>query len=154
MNFINRFWKRVDVKKPDECWKWTPPLDSYGYGVICNNYKILKAHRISWELHFGPITNGLHCLHKCDEPSCVNPNHLFLGTHTDNVRDMHKKGRAPDTAGVANGNAKLNEDAVRNIRKYYAAGAVKKEWLASVYGVHRITIHQIVSGQTWGELRG
>lgn len=90
--FAHRFEQHVD--KSGECWIWTGPISPSGYGRASRGTKKLRAHRAAYELYVGPITDGLHVLHKCDNPACVNPAHLFLGTHLDNMRDMEAKGRA------------------------------------------------------------
>lgn len=93
-----RFWAKVAVDQPDKCWHWTGSKNNLGYGTVGlrngqGKMKPYKAHRISYALERGPITNGLCVLHKCDTPSCVNPDHLFLGTYTDNTQDKIAKGR-------------------------------------------------------------
>lgn len=93
-----RFWQFV-VKVPDGCWQWTGSRlrDSrrvYGYGRIGSGAEILYAHRVSWEIHFGPVPEGSWVLHSCDNPECTRPDHLFLGDSGANVRDMWRKGRA------------------------------------------------------------
>ena len=91
MSLKDRFWSRVE-KAPD-CWIWLGTRGHFGHGELVNNGKIERAHRLSWELHNGPIPDGLHVLHKCDNPPCVNPDHLYLGDNTANMRDRDARGR-------------------------------------------------------------
>lgn len=113
-----RFWKYV--KKTPRCWLWTGPVNKarMGYGIMCSiggRGGVTKAsHRVSWELHFGEVPEGAFVLHKCDRPSCVNPKHLFLGDHTDNMRDMVQKDR--------HYKALVTVDQVVGIRKAYDEG--------------------------------
>jgi hypothetical protein len=100
---LERFWSRVNKAGPfpepkpyritGRCWLWTGATNDAGYGQLRTNNAIEYAHRMSWEIHHGQITDGLFVCHRCDTPACVNPEHLFLGTHTQNVRDMLAKGR-------------------------------------------------------------
>jgi len=143
-----RFWDKVE--KSDDCWNWKGARFNHGYGQFWNGRRPVVAHRYSWELHNGPIPDGLHCLHVCDTPDCVNPSHLFLGTHQDNMTDMVNKGRSRSvSAGEANRHAKLTEGAVRQIRKYHAAGGCTQSWLAIVYGVGSMTINSLLHYKTW-----
>lgn len=96
-----KFWSRVDKRGPDECWPWTGGRNTDGYGKapratgsrpIGRGYT--AAHRVSWAIHFGPVPDGLWVLHHCDNPPCVNPAHLWLGTNLDNIRDRDAKGRS------------------------------------------------------------
>jgi len=90
--FKSRF--EAHIVKSDGCWIWNGPLFKSGYGRASSGKRKLRAHRASYELYVGPILDGMHVLHDCDNPPCVRPSHLFLGTHLDNMRDMEAKGRA------------------------------------------------------------
>jgi hypothetical protein len=109
------------------------------------------AHRVSWELANGPIPEGLLVCHRCDNPPCVNPAHLFLGTQADNLADRDAKGRAVYRRGSKNGAAKLTEESVRHIRRRLKEGELQKT-LAAEYGVSQSLIAQIRKGQVWGHV--
>ncbi len=96
------------VKKEECCWTWTGSLGKWGYGHFRVDSKTMLAHRVSWMLHNGEIPNGLFVCHHCDNPKCVNPEHLFLGTHQDNIDDMMSKGRY--VSGVKGKNWKVNKN--------------------------------------------
>ena len=143
-----RFWEKIE--KTDNCWLWSGWRDRDGYGKISISGTTRKAHRVSYELHFGSIPDGMHVLHKCDTPACVCPAHLFLGTHADNMRDRVSKGRSKGgfTPGSTHPMAKLNEAAIRAIRGLYADGATQTS-LARQFGVHQTLISFIVTGKNW-----
>ena len=92
----DRFWPKIVRRGPDECWEWQAAKSTRGYGKLGapgTDAGCEYAHRVSWELHNGPIPDGMHVLHHCDNRICVNPQHLFLGTNLDNILDMRAKGR-------------------------------------------------------------
>lgn len=146
---MDRFWAKVD-KRPDGCWVWTASrLRAGGYGQFNLNGIPTRAHRLSWEMHNGPIPAGLQVCHTCDNPPCVNPAHLFLGTIKENAHDRDRKGRTHPgwVPGSRNGGAKLTEAQVAEIRER-ASGATHKA-LALEFGVSRTLIGLIVNRKQW-----
>lgn len=143
-----RFWAKVN--KSEDCWEWTGYRTGFGYGELQSGPRgdqvKESAHRLSWEIHNGPIPDGLNVLHRCDNPPCVRPDHLFLGTASDNARDMWDKGRGP--RGQKNGHAKLTDEAVAIIRERIAAGE-RPTQIALVYGVSEATVRDAASGRNW-----
>jgi len=146
-----RFWGKVDKRGSNECWEWTGAKSS-GYGGIRDGKKVVYAHRVSWELHNSPIPDGLWVLHHCDNRGCVNPGHLFLGTKADNVHDMMAKGRGIYVRGEANGQTKLTEKEVHEIRTLLAMGKLSRRIIGEMYGVSQQTISCINTGSAWGWL--
>jgi len=134
------------------CWVWTHGRFQFGHGRIKILGCDLKAHRISWELHNGPIPEGLFVLHSCDNPPCINPEHLFLGTQQDNIDDMRAKGRQPNTKGKANGAARLSEEQVMQIKTLLREGFYTHEEIGAGFEVNRATISQIARGKNWSHL--
>ena len=121
------------------------------YGQFMLDGKPRKAHRVSWMLTYGDVPAGQHALHKCDNPPCVNPHHLFLGSHADNMRDKMRKGRHVASKGSANGSAKLSERDVFEIRRRYAFGETYTV-LGREFGVSRMQVSRIVSRELWRHL--
>lgn len=147
-----RFWKHVDKKLDNECWEWKGAKVRGGYGNIGTiEKKNARSHQLSWEIHNGEIPDGMCVCHICDNPICVNPNHLFLGTLRDNAQDMIKKGRRHDTGGENNGHAKLTWRKVRAIRKRYIPYKITQQKLAKEYGVTTSIISEVINGNTWKE---
>lgn len=129
------------------CWIWMHALDVQGYGALeFLGAQNVKAHRLSWEVYRGPIPKGMHVCHCCDIPCCVNPDHLFLGTHTDNMRDKAKKGRAP--RGESHCDAILTDADVLAIRRSNETNQA----LADRYGVGLTTLWKARNGVTWKHL--
>lgn len=142
------------VKTESGCWAWTAAKNDDGYGHMRFRGRGRAAHRLSFELHRGPIPDGLCVLHKCDNPSCVNPDHLFLGTHSDNMQDMARKGRqrSPfNVSGERHPASKLRASEVLEIRHAHAQGISAQE-LSSKYGVSAAQIHLIARRKTWQHL--
>jgi hypothetical protein len=144
-----RFWKKVVVGP--WCWLWVgPTYRNSGYGCLNVLGKMLLSHRMSWVMAFGSIPSGMCVLHRCDNRPCVNPSHLFLGTKSDNMKDMMAKGRYVRSGfpGELNPSAKLTASQVAEIRTRLASGETKAAQ-ARRYGVCHSTISLISSGMTW-----
>jgi len=146
-----RFWMKVD--KSGSCWNWTACKNSDGYGQFWIDVTNYLAHRIAYELAFGPIPDRLHVLHHCDNPGCVRVSHLFLGTDKDNMDDKTKKGRGNQASGEKHGMAKLTEDKVKQIRKAYSDGNTTLVKLAEKYEVEPKTIHRVIHAETWKNVK-
>jgi len=142
-----RFWSKVS--KTESCWIWTGGSLESGYGMIRvggSDKRKLEAHRVSWILENGFIPDGLCVLHKCDNPPCVNPKHLFIGTLQDNVRDMNQKGRSSGGRIPRNQfSRKTSEEDVVEIRELYASGNYTMKQLATRFGYGYRTIRRIIA---------
>lgn len=148
----DRFWSKVIKYGPDDCWLWYAHQDKDRYGrftYVRDGKKIhARAHVYSWELYVGRrVIPSLQVCHRCDNPSCVNPAHLFLGTTQDNTQDKFEKGR--QAMGESHGRAKLTEADVKEIRKLFATGNYTKQKLSDLFGVVRSVIGKIVNNQLW-----
>jgi hypothetical protein len=135
----DRFWSKVD--KSGDCWVWRGAMRA-GYGCIKIDHHVVSAHRVAYEIAHGEIPNGWLVLHKCDNRPCVNPGHLFLGTHHDNMQDEMEKGRHP---------SKLTSQEIQGIRNRHAQGGIGYGRLAKLYEVDKRTIAQIIKGEIWRE---
>lgn len=146
-----RFWERVDKRTPLECWEWTGYVrHRAGYGALQHENKRRPATHISWFLHHGewPADLGLWVLHHCDNPSCVNPAHLFLGTAADNNRDAQMKGRARVRKGEGHYRARLTAREVQRIRLLARQGVSNGE-LAEQFRVSSGAISHVVTRRSW-----
>lgn len=127
-----RFFAKVDVKSPDECWLWKGGRYGRHYGAFCLDGEHMGAHRASWIIHNGPVPDGLDVLHTCDTPLCVNPRHLWVGTHTDNMRDKCAKGRHVVPIGHAAACSKLTEDQALEVFELRKQGLSQRQDRKSV----------------------
>lgn len=143
-----RFHEKYTAASKSGCWLWTGTINRGGYGRIKVKGKAFSAHRISWELHNGPIPRGMCVLHKCDVPACVNPGHLWLGTNKDNSQDALKKGRLKTKEGEDNGQSKLTWLKVKKIRILRKSGQ-SHEGLAQRFGVSKSAVHRACNYLTW-----
>jgi LysM repeat protein len=157
-----RLWSKITkAQDANSCWPWTGPVGTRGYGLLTVASKTKQAHRLVWEEQHGAISDGMVICHKCDNPNCCNPNHLFIGTQKDNLADCRAKGRFP--AGPRHGlalhperrargskvsTAKLTERDIPEI--YHAKVAGDSIYaIAERYGVSASTIHLVCKGKTW-----
>lgn len=147
--YARRFWRKVD-SSGDGCWEWLAYRRSNGYGqVMVAPGKYYGAHIVSYALSVGPIPPGHVVCHKCDHPPCVRPEHLFLGTQSENTLDMFSKQRGTRSRGSQRSNARLNEDAVRRIR---ADVDTPVRLLAQEYGVSEHAIYAVRRREKWAHV--
>lgn len=170
MTLSQRFWKKVNKNGPvpdhtpelGPCWVWTASPHNYPhhYGTIkTSRHGCTCAHRVSWELHSGPIIGNLLVLHKCDNMKCVRPDHLFLGTQKDNMRDCQSKGRrnfqrdiSTFSRGTGRHNSILTEQMVVSIRKTFSEGKSCHE-IGRILGIDHRTIWKAVTRRTWAHIQ-
>ena len=146
---LQRFMDKVNSD-----WQWTARKTEEGYGQMRFEGKALRAHRVSYELFNGPIPDGMFVLHSCDDPSCVNPDHLHLGNDSMNIREAYqRKRRIPlPSYGESNKHAKLTEDQVLEIRKLVAEGRTRAS-VVKQFGVSKSQVANIVTKKQWGHVK-
>lgn len=145
-----RFWNKVDTS--GDCWEWTAYRNKGGYGKFKLSGKAETAHRLAYMFYYGTFEEDMCILHKCDNPPCVNPYHLFLGTRADNVQDMIAKGRARAVSGNNHGCRVVNSDEVREIREKYKKGTYTQRQLAEEYKIASQTVSAIINRIIWKEV--
>ena len=162
------FWTKVSVHGPEDCWEWQGGRLSQGYGRYWVGTRDVLAHVFAWEVTKGPVPDGLCVLHRCDNPPCCNPAHLFIGTRADNNADKIAKGRErwnPSRGdahwtrrnpgaqrGERNPTAKLTDEQADEIRALYAAGDISQRALGERFGVCQPVISRIVRGTGYGNV--
>ena len=147
-----RFWSKVSIGPKEHCWPWTGKAKVRDYAQIEIDYKNYLAHRIAYELTHGPLPPGIRILHKCDNPPCCNPSHLFPGTQHDNAIDARDKGRLYVTYGAACHFAKQSPEQVEEIRKSYIPYKTTRKMLATKFGISMSLVEKIVYGEAWRHL--
>lgn len=149
-----RFWDKVSFARGAEgCWHWEAGKTPLGYGMVSVDGVCRKAHRVAWKLAYGEDPGAMCVCHSCDNPMCVRPSHLFLGTKADNSRDMEAKGRSyKGGAKCPPRGPRLTPDIVRELRTRHAFGGFNKKQAARDLGVTYSTVLDAVSGRTWGHL--
>ncbi len=149
-----RFWAKVIISGPDDCWDWTGALVKDGYGQFARtstnkSKKHITSSRMAWTLTYGEIPDALKCLHTCDRPVCCNPGHLFLGTDLDNSRDMEAKGRSNHPRGQGLGPiTKLTPELVSELKRLRREGMTTPV-LADVFGITDGHVSNIMAGRVW-----
>ena len=144
---IDRFWSKVDVRGEDECWEWLGGRGARGgYGQFRLGKNVVSAHRIVFRV-IGGYLNNLFVLHSCDNPPCVNPNHLSLGSHAENIQDISNKGRWPSRDNS------LTTEKVRLIKALLASQEMKLKDIADLFNVHSSQITKIKQGKIWKNVK-
>lgn len=161
----DRFWSKVDkTSDSNGCWIWIGFIGNDGYGQFSSCQRThIRAHRYSYEIHYGEIPNEKLVCHTCDNRTCVNPSHLWLGTTKENLQDASKKGRLdgintwsegqPYTRGSRNGMSILTEEDIPVIRELYASGEFLQSEIGKMYGVTNSAISGILRGRTWKHIK-
>ena len=151
---MDRFEEKFIPEPMSGCWLWTACRDGHGYGMFRMDGTTLRANRVSYERYVGPIASGQIVRHKCDNPRCINPNHLELGTYKENTADMHKRHRAANKGpkGTAHPKVLLTDAQVLEIRALWNKGGMYLKEIAMRYGIAVSTVRSIAGGKNWKHL--
>ncbi len=148
-NMETRFWSFVDRRGPDECWPWKGRCSPSGYALFIVSHREQRASRVVYKISTGRDLGELLACHRCDNPACVNPAHIFPGTPTDNSQDAVRKGR--QVRGVLSGKAVLDEAEVREIRRQVSSGEIQRV-VAERFGIAQTTVSAIIRRRLWGHI--
>ena len=152
---LRRFWSKVDkMTNLNGCWEWTEGKSKGGYGIFFLHDGKMPAHRFSLVLKIGILEEGKFACHTCDNPSCVNPAHLWAGTASENMKDAVKKGRwkNPSCRGEKSAISKLSDQKVKEIRALYITGSIPRRELAVRYNVSHGAIQAVLERRTWAHV--
>lgn len=156
-----RFWSKVDIRNPDDCWNWTAAINSKCYDTFIYNGKTIYSHRMAYMMTKGSIDDGLQVQHLCNNPICCNPNHLVLGDDSNNMQYMYECSRGPDNRGEKSGMAILTDSQVRQIHKLYKEQKTChpgfKQWqivnpIAKAFNVSERHTKNIIAGERWSHI--
>jgi hypothetical protein len=158
---MERFWNKINVRAEDKCWEWTAATRS-GYGAIKIDGSVVSAHRLSWRFEHGEIPDDLYVCHHCDNRLCCNPKHLFLGTHSDNMKDAYEKERLTQLenceerlevkSGEANPKSKLTKKEVKRIKFLLDKKDLTHKQIGKKFNVSRQCITDINVGNKWSHI--
>ena len=153
---INKFWSRVKITGLLDCWLWQGTRMPFGYGLTGGlNGVTTTAHRVAWAIVYGTVPEGMFVLHKCDNPPCVNPNHLYAGTQKDNARDAIERGRftyAVSPCGIDHPGAKLTEADVIQIRRLAEQGCYSQKSIGGWFGISATMVCYIKLRRKWAHI--
>lgn len=145
---IDDLIEKYGIDTSGDCWLWTRSLDGSGYGNLSVNGRMWRAHRFFYYEAFGIDPTGCVVMHKCDEPKCVNPRHLILGTQRDNIRDRHEKGRSGACRGDSAPWSILTSERVADLRERFESGE-NRQALATEFGVSKTQIYRVIKRESW-----
>lgn len=148
--FFEKHADKFQIVSESGCYIWTASTKSNGYGEVWHDGRLMRAHRVAFEVANGTIPENIFVCHRCDVPACINPSHLFLGTHTDNMADMARKGRRSRQKGEDNARSKLTKADVLGIR----SDTRSHRKIAADFGIHHAQVGRIKARKIWRHIEG